>query len=408
MTEAPAADRPAPTPASASLGSSSLDDHATHLRRGLESLIGIPAADGNRVDILRNGDETFPAILDAIRGAEQTIDLVTFQLGTGAIVDEICHALAGRARAGLRVRVLVDAIGSRWLDRSLVSLLRDAGADFEWFRPPSNLRFWAHENRTHRKVMVVDGCVGFAGGVNFSEEWCGDARDPDEWRDTHLRIEGPAVDGLVAAFSTDWVDAGRQACELEDTFLDQDRAGTTPVQVVRGAPAKGWSDIANVFATLLILAQRRVRIESAYFAPDDHFTELLVDAACRGVDVEVLLPGPNAHSRFVQLAAEAQFEKLLDAEVRIWSYQPTMLHSKVVLVDDAVACVGSANFDRRSMKLNHEIEIVIPDPDVVSVLDRQLDEDLDRSTLIREARWRRRPVPQRLLETVVAPFRGRL
>ena len=390
-------------------GRPSRTDELHRLRRGLESLIGIPATEGNKVDVLRNGDEVFPAMLEAIRSARRTIDLLAFQLGTGDIVEEFADALSERARAGVRVRVLVDAVGSRWLARAQVAAMRDAGVDLEYFRPVSSLRVWEHDNRTHRKVLVVDGAVGFAGGVNTSQEWTGNAQDPDHWRDTHLRIQGPAVDGLVAAFSTDWADANRPICELDSEFPpEQEKVGDSVVQVVRGSDGSGWSDIANVLAALLTLAKRRVRITSAYFAPDESFVRLLCDAGQRGVDVEVLVPGTNADQRFVQLAAEAQFEKLMDAGVRVWSYQPTMIHAKIVLVDDLVACVGSANFDRRSMKLNHEVEVVVLDPDVVAVLDRHFDEDVAQSVPIDPERWSRRSLPQRAAELVVRPLRGRL
>lgn len=378
------------------------------LRRGLEALIGIPATEGNRVEVLRNGREVFPAMLAAVAEAERSIDLLAFQLATGRAADDMVEALAERAAAGVQVRVVLDAVGSRKLDPAKVAHLRDSGADVEWFRPPTDWRFWQQENRTHRKALIVDQRVGFAGGVNISEQWEGDAGNPDDWRDTHLRIEGPAVDGLSAAFSTDWIGAGRPACTGDDEFPDQAQAGDSLVQVVRGEPSKSWSDIANAFASLLTLARDRVRVASAYFAPDPHFTSLLCDASGRGVDVEVLLPGPNAHSRFVQLAAEAQFQKLMDAGVRIWSYRPTMIHAKIVLVDDAVACVGSANFDRRSMKLNHELEVIVLDRGVVAELDGHYDEDVADSDLIRQAGWADRGLGQRAAELVVRPFRGRL
>ena len=389
------------------VGSRSVDRDVHRLRRGLESLIGIPATEGNRVDVLRNGVQVFPAMLEAIGSAERNIDLSTFQFAEGQVVDDVSDALIERAQAGVRVRMIIDAVGSRWLPRAKVTRLRDGGVDLEVFRPLSNLRIWEQENRTHRKVLVVDNRIGFAGGVNTSKEWMGDARNPDEWRDTHLRVVGPAVDGLIAAFASDWVDAGRAACELDDEFPDQEKAGDHVVQVVRGSAEKGWSDIANVFAALLTLAERRVRITSAYFAPDDHFLGLLCDAGSRGVDVEVMVPGTNADQRFVQLAAEAQFARLLGAGVRIWSYQPTMIHAKIILVDDLVACVGSANFDRRSMKLNHEVEVMVLDPGVVAELDRHYDEDVANSVQILESRWAHRSRPQRVLEHLVRPLRGR-
>lgn len=358
--------------------------------------------------MLRNGSEVFPAMLAAIAAAERTVDLVAFQLGTGDIVGEFVDALSARAEAGVRVRVVLDAIGSRRLDPERLDALRASGAAVVLFRPLTDRRFWQHENRTHRKVLVVDQRIGFAGGVNISGEWEGDAAHSGEWRDTHLRIEGPAVDGLNAAFSTDWVAAGRPATELDASFPEQPLAGASTVQVVRGEPSTAWSDVANTFAALLTLATRRVRIASAYFAPSRRFTRLLCEASARGVDVEVLVPGDNAHSRVVQLAAEAQFEQLMAVGVRIWSYEPTMMHAKIILVDDLVACVGSANFDRRSMKLNHELEVIVLDPSVVAELDRHYDEDVARSRLVDEATWAERGTPQRALELAVRPFRGRL
>jgi cardiolipin synthase A/B len=385
-----------------------LGEGAVRLRRGLETLIGIPATEGNLVHVLRNGCEAFPAMLAAIRQAEETIDLLTFQLGTGDIVGEIVDALVERANAGVRVRMVLDTVGSRNLSAERRAKLEDSGISVVWFRKPSQLQFWNAENRTHRKVLVVDQRLGFAGGINMSEEWTGDARTPDEWRDTHLRIEGPAVDGLTAGFVTDWVAGGLPAVDLDATFRSPEQPGTSLVQVVRGEPSTGWSDIANALAALLRLARHRVRIASAYFAPDDYFTKLLCEAGDRGVDVEVMVPGENAHSRFVQLAAEAQFERLMGAGVRIWSYEPTMIHAKIVLVDDLVACVGSANFDRRSMKLNHEIEVMVLDPEVVAVLDGHYDDDLERCIQVEPGWWRHRDLQQRALEHLVRPFRGRL
>jgi cardiolipin synthase len=356
--------------------------------------------------VLRNGVQVFPAMLDAIRSARRSVDLSTFQYAEGQVIQDFSDALIERAQAGVRVRMIVDAIGSRWLPRAHVERLAEGGVDFEYFRPLSNLRFWEHENRTHRKVLVVDNRLGFAGGVNTSKEWMGDARNPDEWRDTHLRIAGPAVDGLIAAFATDWVDAG--GWPASSTTSSRPGAGRRPPRAGRaGLGREGLVGHRQRLAALLTLAKRKVRITSAYFAPDDHFLDLLGDAAGRGVDVEVMLPGKNADQRFVQLAAEAQFERLLDAGVRIWSYQPTMIHAKIVLVDDVVACVGSANFDRRSMKLNHEVEVMVLDRGVVAELDRHYDEDVANSEQIIESRWAHRSHPQRALENLVRPLRGR-
>jgi cardiolipin synthase A/B len=382
------------------------NDPADHRRRTIEGVIGVPATEGNRIDVLRNGDEIFPAMLEAIGNARRTIDPLTFVYWEGQIGREFAHALADRAKAGARVRVLLDAWGARPIDKSMVDMMEDAGATIRWFRPLHRFRPGQVNHRTHRKVMIVDEAVGFTGGVGIADEWLGDARNEREWRDTHFRIRGAAVDGLRAAFLDNWAETGTELFdERFDLFPDQPKPGSTTVQCVRGASEIGHSDIFSLFRALCQLAQHRIRIATAYFAPNAEILDRLTSAVQRGVEVDLLLPGPHADKRFVQLAAEADYPALLEAGVKIWAFQPSMLHAKIMTVDGMLANIGSANLNARSTRLDEEINIVAIDRALVSILDGHFDEDLSRSTRIEPQQWERRSVLQRVAETAVAPIK---
>jgi cardiolipin synthase len=397
------------TAAEAETGTDPPDDRIERFRRVLEGVIGVPATEGNRLEVLRNGDEIFPAMLTAIATAEHTIDFLTFVYWEGEIGTQFAEALAQRARERVRVRVLLDAWGAHPIQRSLIVLMEEAGVRVHWFRPFRHLQPSKMDHRTHRKVMIVDEAIGFTGGVGIADEWTGDARDESEWRDTHFRVTGPAVDGLRAAFLDNWAETEPVLFEEGiDRFPHQPQPGRTVVQCVRGASEAGWSDISTLFLTLVQLAERRLRVTTAYFVPDDDLCERLCAAVARGVQVEILLPGPHADKRFVQLGSESTYQPLLEAGVRIWNFQPSMLHAKVMTVDGLVANVGSANLNARSTDLDEEVNLVALDPDLVGILDHQFDEDLERSVLIDPRRWQDRSVGQRVLEKIVTPLRGQI
>ncbi len=370
-------------------------------RRALEGLLGVPATEGNQVDVLRNGDRIFPAMFEAIESATSTIDFLTFVYWQGSIGREMAELLAQRAAAGVRVRVILDALGALRMDRGLVDRMAAAGAQVEWFRPVNKARFWEANHRSHRKVLICDEDVAFTGGIGIADEWRGDARGPGEWRDTHFRIRGPAVDGLRAAFVQNWAETGRPLFDHGiDRFPVQPPVGASVAQVVRGAAQTGWSDVATLVRSLLALAEERVRITTAYFVPDDATCAVLAATARRGVEVDVLLPGPHVDKRFVQLASQAQYDGLLEAGVRLWSYGVSMLHAKVITVDRTVASVGSANFTSRSLLLDDEVNVVVFDPAVVRVLDEDFDTDLAVSEPVDPQSWPDRSLTQRALEAV--------
>ena len=385
------------------------EDRADEIRRTLEGVIGVPATEGNLVDVLVNGDRIFPAMLEAIGEARRTIDLLTFVYWRGGIGTRFAEALSDKAGSGVRVRVLLDAWGASSIDPGLVSEMEDAGVRVRWFRPLHRLQPTKVNHRTHRKVMIVDEATGFTGGVGIADEWSGDARSEDEWRDTHFRVRGPAVDGLRAAFLDNWLETDPEVFDASiDRFPDQPQPGGAVIQCVRGASEVGWSDISTLLLALLQLAKDRIRITTAYFVPDDELIGQLSAASDRGVKVEILLPGPHGDKRFVQLAGQAIYEQLLEHGVRIWHFQPTMLHAKIMTVDGLVANVGSANFNARSTELDEEINLVALDPDLVRQLDRQFDVDLERSEEIQPGRWEDRSVGRRVLEGTTRPLRHKM
>ncbi len=371
--------------------------------------MGVPATEGNSVAVLRNGRRIFPAMLESIAGARRTVDFLTFIYWSGQIGKEFADALAERARAGVRVRVLLDAWGAHSIDKPALTEMQEAGVQVHWFRPFRRLQVDKANHRTHRKVLVVDEEVAFTGGVGIADQWNGDARDENEWRDTHFRIRGPAVDGLRAAFLNDWAETDDALFDAAvDRFPDQPQPGPTIIQVVRGASVTGWSDISTLNRALLQLAEERIRVTTAYFVPDERLTTLLARAAGNGVRVEILLPGPHIDKRFVQLAGESSYERLFDSGVRLWHFRPSMLHAKIMTIDGAAASIGSANLNARSNRLDEEINLVAFDPDLTDQLDRQFDEDLERSTEIVKSRWEDRSLRRRVKERTTRLLRRQM
>ena len=264
--------------------SAPVTDRTMAVRRTLEGIIGVPMTEGNGVEILRNGDQIFPVMLEAIADARHTIDFLTFVYWRGEIGTRFAEALSERARAGVRVRLLLDGWGCHPIERPLVDEMEDAGVQVRWFRPLKHFEPNKMNHRTHRKVVIVDESIGFTGGVGIADEWQGDARDASEWRDTHFKVRGPAVDGLRAAFLDNWAETDDVLFDTSvDRFPPQEQPGDSVIQCVRGASEAGMSDVSTLFNALLQLAEKRVRIATAYFVPDGAMNERLCAAADRGV-----------------------------------------------------------------------------------------------------------------------------
>jgi cardiolipin synthase len=383
----------------------SVAERKQRMRRRLERLIGIAATEGNALLPLRNGDEIFAAMLKSIRRARYTVDMMTFVYWRGDIARQFAQALADRAREGIRVRLLLDGFGSRLIEKDLLDLMGEAGAEVAWFRKPLYLSPLKQNHRCHRKVLVVDEGVAYTGGVGIAEEWCGNARNANEWRDTHVQVRGPAVDGIAAAFAQNWAECHDTLFDSHDRFTAHDPHGDAVVQVVRGSASFGWQDMQTLLRVMIESAQERFRLATAYFAPDAYFIELLCAAARRGVTVEILLPGPHTDKRVCQLAGQNYYEDLLACGVKIFQYQPTMMHAKVITVDEIATLIGSTNFNRRSLDHDEEVMLAVLDEHFTDTLDRHFDEDLRVSERIEEGRWKRRSARQRLMETAVTPIR---
>ena len=393
------------TDTSTSLKQTGLDDRQQRIRRTLECLTGVAFTEGNQLTVLRNGDRIFPAMLAAIDRARHSVDLMTYVYWKGEIATRVADALSAAARRGVRVRLLIDAVGGLQIEKGLVDRMDAAGVHVEWFRKPWLNSPLKQNHRCHRKVLVVDEEVAFTGGVGIAEEWCGDARHAGEWRDTHVEVRGPAVDGLRAAFAQNWAESGRELYDDNDSFPQQPQSGETVAQVVRGSASLGWDDLQSTFRVLLDSATERLELATAYFAPDDFFLERLCSAAERGVRVDVLLPGPHADKRVCQLASEATYDRLTSCGVRVWTFQPAMMHAKIMVVDGIAAVVGSSNFNRRSLDHDEEVVLVALDEAVAAQLGADFEADLERSEEIDLTRWRNRSRRQRILEAATFPLR---
>jgi len=376
----------------------------------LESTIGIPFFENNKIIPLKNGSKIFPAMLHAIENARHKIDFLTFVYWTGDIAEKFAKALARKAKEGLRVRVILDSYGASIMSRTLIGQMEQSGVKISWFRPIPTWKVWKIDNRTHRKVLICDNKVAFTGGVGIAEEWEGDARNPDEWRETHFQIEGPAVQGLFAAFMENWIETGSKI-DLEYPWKNNGSAfnlraaGDAKIQVLRTSSSVRWSDIVLLYQTLISAARYSIKIATAYFNPDETIAELLATKAREGLDIDIMMPGEYSDARVSQIAGQRTFELLLESGVDLWHYQKTMLHAKIFIVDDLMCCIGSANFNHRSMLKDDEVNLVVLDKDLVASLLRDYGEDLQHCEEIVPKRWKKRSVLRMALEKVSHVFK---
>ncbi|HYF25277.1 MAG TPA: phospholipase D-like domain-containing protein [Baekduia sp.] len=374
-----------------------------------EALTAAPISYGNRAELLINGDRIFPCFLQAIEEAQSTINLLTYVYWKGEIAQEIAGALCRRARDGVEVNVLLDAVGSIPMERGLVGAMEEAGVRVARFRPPRPYAVRKINNRTHRKVLVADGRVGLVGGVGIAQEWTGDAQDPDHWRDTHVRVHGPVVRGLQGAFAENWLEATGEVLVGPGYLPDLEPVDDGgPMQVVRSAAQVGDTNAEALYFLALACARERLDLTAAYFAPRPAFIEALCDAARRGVVVRVLVPGPHIDKEFVRLAGRAAYDELLSCGVQVFEYGPTMLHAKSLCIDGVWASVGSVNFDNRSFQLHDEATLCVQSREFAGLLDAQFERDLEVSAEMQLDRWRGRPLHHRAGEQALRLARREL
>ncbi len=330
-------------------------------RRSADALLDTPFAESNKVETLVNGNQIFPAMLQAIHGAKKTITLETYIWSRGKVCDEFRDAICERARAGVKVHIVVDGMGSFKLKTEDINILRDAGAQIVKF----NRGQWYQVNfqinhRTHRKIMVVDGRIGFIGGSCLHDSWLGDAETEKQWRDTHFKIEGPAVAQLQGIFIDNWRQTTGEVLHGTDYFPPLEPAGTLPVQCYKSGPKDNQESIRLAFLYSIAAAKKNIRIAHAYFLPDDLMMKTLLDAMQRGVAVEIIVPS-KTDAKLVKAASRANWGKLMDAGAKFYQYGPAMYHVKEMIIDDVLVVAGSANFDNRSFRINDEADFNVLD-----------------------------------------------
>ena len=352
------------------------------------------------IQVLPNGENYYPAELQAIRSATKTISLEAYIFEDGKVGPQFIDALAERARAGVKVNVVLDAVGSTGLSKSQINRLTSAGGHFAWYMPLRWYSWTQLNDRTHRELLIVDGRIGFIGGSGWADHWLyPEGKNKNRWRDTMVRVEGSAVTGLQAAFSENWLEASGKVNTGKDYFPFQNKTGDATALIVPSSRTTGRSTRARVlFHVLVAAAKKRIHISTPYFLPDASLSDELVRAIDRGVEVKILTPGALTDHALTRRSSRRLMGPLLKAGAGIWEYQGSMLHAKVMLIDDLWAVVGSTNMDSRSFRLNDEVNLATPNANVVGKLETDFQGDLQRGTKVRYEEWRHRGIAERIHE----------
>jgi len=372
-----------------------------------------PIMGGNRVEILLNGDETFPAMLEAIRGARRSITYAQYLYQDGGIAYEMAEAFAERCRAGLPVHLLIDSHGGGKMPPEIPQLWQEAGCQLQWFRRIKLFQFitpWEllrYNYRNHRRILVVDGRIGFTGGHGVSDAWTGDGRQEDHWRDTDARVEGPIVHQLQAAFVESWRETTGSMLGGEDYFPRLQPRGDVYAQIVKSSPFGGSFESYVLFLMSIRSARKSIHFSNPYFLPDERMRQELLNAVKRGVKVVALLPGKIDH-KVVYWASRSGFGPLLLGGIEIYEYQAGLMHAKTMVVDGVLAAVGSTNLDNRSFALNEEINLIVYDRGVAARLEKAFQEDLKHSKKLTYEAWKARPWREKFLELFTIPLKEQL
>jgi cardiolipin synthase len=377
-------------------------------RRVMGVLLGPAILPGNEIIPLVNGDRIFPAMLAAIHAARRSICFETFIYWSGPVAERFTQALEAAASRGVRVHVMFDWVGTRGRAPRLLTQLREAGVEVEIYRELSWWHLGRLNNRTHRKLLIVDGEVGFTGGVGIAPQWEGDGQDPDRWRDTHYEVRGPVVAQMQAVFLDNWIKSTGSVLHGPDYFPSLEAAGDMDAQMFGSSPAGGADNIQLMFMLAVAAARRSIDIASSYFVPDRLTVRALVAAARRGVVVRVLMPGRINDVPLVRRASRAGWGRLLQAGVALYEYEPTMMHAKLVVIDGHWATIGSANLDSRSFWLNDEANLNVFSDRLAATQWRQFEADLERSRRVSWQDWSRRRWGQRLLDRLARLLHAQL
>ncbi len=376
--------------------------------RAMGGLLGPGIVGGNQVQELLNGDQIFPSMLQAIRSATKTITFETYIYWSGNIGSEFADALAERARAGVKVHVLLDWVGSGKLDETLLKRIKDAGVDVRKFHKPVWYNFARLNNRTHRKLLVVDGAVGFTGGVGIAPAWEGFAQDADHWRDSHFRVAGPVVAQMQTTFMDNWIKVSGEVLHGEPYFPKIPAAGESPAQMFFSSPSSGSDNMALMYHMALTAAEKTIDLSMAYFVPDTLSQQILMDAVRRGVRVRLITPGPITDTQTVRSASRQTWGPLLQAGAEIYEYQPTMYHCKVMIVDNLMVSVGSTNFDSRSFRLNDEANLNVYDAAMATRQSAIFEDDLKKSRRVTFEEWTNRPLKEKAQDWLASVLSSQL
>ncbi|HEX9442881.1 MAG TPA: phospholipase D-like domain-containing protein [Candidatus Binatia bacterium] len=368
---------------------------------------------GNRVELLFNGDQIFPALLKAIRGAEKSVTYAQYFYDDGAIAREMAEAFAERCRAGVQVKILIDALGGGALSQDMQTLWKQSGCQLEWFQRVKANQFvtpWElldYNHRSHRRILVVDGKIGFTGGHGVSDAWTGDGRTRDHWRQTDVRVEGPIVQQLQAAFVDSWRRTTGNVLGDDAYFPALHAQGTAYAQIVKSSPLGGSFGSYLLFLLSITSAQKSIHIANPYFFPDDRIEQALINAAKRGVKVVVLTPAKSDHAT-TSSASHSGFGSFLLGGVEIYEYQPALMHTKAMVVDGVWATVGSANLDYRSLAINEELNLVVYGATFAQQVEKSFQDDLKYSKRLTYEAWNSRPLWDKIMEVFTIPIKPQL
>ncbi|HUP65654.1 MAG TPA: cardiolipin synthase [Thermoanaerobaculia bacterium] len=374
----------------------------------MHALTGSPLQEGNRVDVLCNGDEFFPSMFAAMRNAKNSINLETYIYWDGDVGRQFAEAIAERSRAGVNVRVILDAVGSAPMSSSLIDFMRQNGVELTWYHPIRWYTMARINHRTHRKLLIVDGRVGYTGGFGIADEWLGNAESPERWRETVVRVQGPAVIQMQFAFMDNWVKARGLVPMGGDFYPKVEPQGSSLVHVIKSSPSEGVSTVKLLYAIAMVSATKTIYINNAYFIPDEDAIRALEGAVRRGVDVRIIVPGRWTDVPLVREASRWHYDRLLKRGIRIFEYEPTMMHAKTMVIDGIWTTIGSSNFDERSFRLNDEVNVGIYDEGVSTKMDELFRADLEASAEIKLGKWQKRSWLNRTRERIAGLLKPQL
>lgn len=377
-------------------------------RREMSVMLGPSIVGGNRIEVLNNGDEIFPPMLQAIAQARRSITFETYIFESDTIGRRFAAALMERARAGVEVNVIIDWAGSIRLDEKLFEQMRDAGIRIHRYRPLHWYQLVRLNNRTHRKTLVIDGRIGFTGGVCIADAWLGHAQDGEHWREMQFRVDGPVVAQLQASFNDNWIKITGKPLDGNRYFPALPQADGMDAQVIIGSPANGGERMHLMYLMAIAAADESIDIATPYFVPDSLTTQALLAARGRGVRIRVLGPGPYTDSKVTLIASKAGWKPLLQTGVEFYDYQPSLFHNKLLIVDRELVSVGSPNFDERSLMLNDETSLNVYDHGFADTMTAVFEADLRHAKPYTLAMWQERPLREKLIERFALPIKSQL